>query len=113
VGLHLLDFDLFTKTAAERKQAIWRFEMHDGTKLHISLWNVLQMSLIKLSHLPEGPLHAWSAFFKHWQEDGCFCLHPTSLPNTPHRYARVNHHTIIPKQPTAPSFPSGVIGNPF
>mgnify|MGYP003638050379 FL=1 len=26
VGLHLLDFDLFTDTAAEREQAVWRFE---------------------------------------------------------------------------------------
>ncbi|MCL7929604.1 Rpn family recombination-promoting nuclease/putative transposase, partial [Halomonas llamarensis] len=29
VGLHLLDFDLFTESAAEREQAIWRFEMRD------------------------------------------------------------------------------------
>ena len=29
VGLHLLDFDLFTATEGERQQAVWRFEMRD------------------------------------------------------------------------------------
>jgi predicted transposase/invertase (TIGR01784 family) len=74
VGLHLLDFDLFTETAAEREQAIWRFEMRDERQPRISLGNVLQMSLIELNKadrlgLPEGPLRAWITFFKHWQEE--------------------------------------------
>ena len=74
VGLHLLDFDLFTETAAEREQAIWRFEMRDERQPNISLGNVLQMNLIELNKadrlgLPEGPLRAWITFFKHWQEE--------------------------------------------
>ncbi|WP_336275029.1 Rpn family recombination-promoting nuclease/putative transposase [Vreelandella indica] len=74
VGLHLLDFDLFTETAAEREQAIWRFEMRDGRQPKVSLGNVLQMNLIELNKadrlgLPEGPLRAWITFFKHWQEE--------------------------------------------
>ncbi|MCL7931776.1 PD-(D/E)XK nuclease family transposase, partial [Halomonas llamarensis] len=74
VGLHLLDFDLFTESAAEREQAIWRFEMRDERQPKISLGNVLQMNLIELNKadrlgLPEGPLRAWITFFKHWQEE--------------------------------------------
>ena len=74
VGLHLLDFDLFTDTVAERLQAVWRFEMRDECQPHISLGNILQMNLIELNKadrlgLPEGPLRAWITFFKHWQEE--------------------------------------------
>jgi predicted transposase/invertase (TIGR01784 family) len=74
VGLHLLDFDLFMDTDAEREQAIWRFEMRDERQPNISLGNVLQMNLIELNKadrlgLPEGPLRAWITFFKHWQEE--------------------------------------------
>ncbi|MED5296059.1 Rpn family recombination-promoting nuclease/putative transposase [Salinicola sp. LHM] len=74
VGLHLLDFDLFTATNAERQQAIWRFEMRDERQPSISLGNILQMNLIELNKadrlgLPEGPLCAWITFFKHWQEE--------------------------------------------
>jgi len=49
VGLHLLDFDLFTATAAERSQALWRFEMRDEHQPNISLGNILQMNLIELN----------------------------------------------------------------
>lgn len=74
VGLHLLDFDLFMDTDAEREQAIWRFEMRDERQPNISLGNVLQMNLVELNKadrlgLPEGPLRAWITFFKHWQEE--------------------------------------------
>ncbi|WP_205596249.1 PD-(D/E)XK nuclease family transposase [Modicisalibacter sp. 'Wilcox'] len=74
VGLHLLDFDLFTGTEAEREQAVWRFEMRDERQPDISLGNILQMNLIELNKadhlgLPEGPLRAWITFFKHWQEE--------------------------------------------
>jgi len=74
VGLHLLDFDLFMGTEAERKQAIWRFEMRDERQPDVSLGNILQMNLIELNKadrlgLPEGPLRAWITFFKHWQEE--------------------------------------------
>ncbi len=74
MGLHLLDFDLFTDTAAEREQATWRFEMRDSRQPQVSLGNVLQMNLIEIHKadrlgLPEGPLRAWITFFKHWQEE--------------------------------------------
>jgi predicted transposase/invertase (TIGR01784 family) len=74
VGLHLLDFDLFTETEAQRQQAIWRFEMRDERLPDVSLGNVLQMNLVELGKadrlgLPEGPLRAWITFFKHWQEE--------------------------------------------
>lgn len=74
VGLHLLDFDLFTESESERQQAVWRFEMRDEAQPNISLGNILQMNLIELNKadhlgLPEGPLRAWITFFKHWQEE--------------------------------------------
>ncbi|MCG5504568.1 Rpn family recombination-promoting nuclease/putative transposase [Ectothiorhodospira variabilis] len=74
VGLHLLDFELFTETAAEREQAVWRFEMRDERQPDVTLGNILQMNLIELNKadrlgLPEGPLRAWITFFKHWQEE--------------------------------------------
>lgn len=74
VGLHLLDFDLFTATASERHQAVWRFEMRDEQQPNVSLGNILQMNLIELKKadrlgLSEGPLRAWITFFKHWQEE--------------------------------------------
>ncbi|MGP9765746.1 Rpn family recombination-promoting nuclease/putative transposase [Halomonas sp. AOP13-D3-9] len=74
VGLHLLDFDLFTATDAERQQATWRFEMRDEYQPNVSLGNILQMNLIELNKadrlgVPEGALRAWITFFKHWQEE--------------------------------------------
>jgi predicted transposase/invertase (TIGR01784 family) len=74
VGLHLLDFDLFTATESQREQALWRFEMRDETQPQVSLGNILQMNLVELTKadrlgLSPGPLHAWIAFFKHWQEE--------------------------------------------
>ena len=74
VGLHLLDFDLFTATAPERQQAVWRFEMRDERQPSVTLGNILQMNLVELTKadrlgLPPGPLRAWITFFKHWQEE--------------------------------------------
>ncbi|MCL7931014.1 Rpn family recombination-promoting nuclease/putative transposase [Halomonas llamarensis] len=74
VGLHLLDFDLFTATESECHQAVWRFEMRDEQQPNVTLGNILQMNLIELTKadrlgLPEGPLRAWITFFKHWQEE--------------------------------------------
>ncbi|MBC7192822.1 Rpn family recombination-promoting nuclease/putative transposase [Marinobacter sp.] len=74
VGLHLLDFDLFTDTGNERQQAIWRFEMRDEIQPEVSLGNILQMNLIELNKadrlvLPDGPIRAWITFFKHWREE--------------------------------------------
>ena len=74
VGLHLLDFDLFTATEPERQQALWRFEMRDERLPSVSLGNILQMNLVELTKadrlgLTSGPLRAWITFFKHWQEE--------------------------------------------
>ena len=74
VGLHLLDFDLFTATEGQRQQAVWRFEMRDERQPTVSLGNILQMNLIELNKadrlgLSPGPLRAWITFFKHWQEE--------------------------------------------
>ncbi|MCG5517405.1 MULTISPECIES: Rpn family recombination-promoting nuclease/putative transposase [unclassified Ectothiorhodospira] len=74
VGIHLLDFDLFIGSEAERQQAVWRFEMRDERQPQVSLGNILQMNLIELNKadrlgLPEGPLRAWITFFKHWREE--------------------------------------------
>jgi len=74
VGLHLLDFDLFTATESERQQATWRFEMRDEAQPDVSLGNILQMNLIELNKadkmgLEPGPLSAWITFFKHWREE--------------------------------------------
>ncbi|WPL18939.1 PD-(D/E)XK nuclease family transposase [Thiorhodovibrio winogradskyi] len=74
IGLHLLDFDLFTASLAEREQAIWRFEMRDEIQPQITLGNILQLNLIELNKadrlcLPPGPLRTWITFFKHWREE--------------------------------------------
>ncbi|BBE11103.1 hypothetical protein HH1059_17450 [Halorhodospira halochloris] len=74
VGLHLLDFDLFTANQAELEQALWRFEMRDERQPEVTLGNILQMNLIELNKadrlgLPEGPLRAWITFFTHWREE--------------------------------------------
>jgi len=74
VGLHLLDFDLFTATELERRQPVWRFEMRDEHQPNVTLGNILQMTLIELNkadrlQLPRGPLRDWITFFKHWQEE--------------------------------------------
>ncbi|MCQ4323273.1 Rpn family recombination-promoting nuclease/putative transposase [Stutzerimonas stutzeri] len=74
VGIHLLDFDLYTATEAQKRQAVWRFEMRDESQPDVTLGNILQMNLIELNKadrlgLPEGPLRAWITFFKHWQEE--------------------------------------------
>ena len=74
VGLHLLDFDLFTANEREQAQATWRFEMRDEYQPEVTLGNTLQMNLIELNKadrlgLSKGPLSAWIIFFKHWQEE--------------------------------------------
>ena len=74
VGLHLLDFDLFTATESQRQQALWGFEMRDKTQPQVSLGNILQMNLVELNKadrlgLSPGALRAWVTFFKHWQEE--------------------------------------------
>ena len=74
VGIHLLDFDLFDHTQAQRRQAVWRFEMRDRDQPEVLLGNELQLNLIELKKadrlgLAPGPLRAWVTFFEHWQEE--------------------------------------------
>ena len=74
VGLHLLDFDLFTATGSEQAQASWCFEMRDAEQPQVSLGDVLQLNILELSKADRlggatGALGDWIAFFKQWQED--------------------------------------------
>ena len=74
VGMHLLDFDLFTSTDAERAQARWCFEMRDAEQPQVSMGDVLQLNLLELSKAAQlggtaGALGDWVAFFKQWQEN--------------------------------------------
>ena len=74
VGIHLLDFDLFTETPAQRDQALWRFEMRDATQPTVCLGDLLQMNLVelkkadRLQQLPEVT-SAWVTFFEPSQEE--------------------------------------------
>jgi predicted transposase/invertase (TIGR01784 family) len=74
VGVHLLDFDLFTATDAERLQASWCFEMRDAVQPEVSMGDVLQLNLIELNKAYQlaseaGALRDWISFFKRWRED--------------------------------------------
>jgi predicted transposase/invertase (TIGR01784 family) len=74
VGVHLLDFDLFTTTDSERAQASWCFEMRDATQPQVSMGNLLQLNLLELAkasrlRAAEGALRNWISFFKQWRED--------------------------------------------
>ena len=93
VGIHLLDFDLFQDTEAQRAQAVWRFEMRDAHQPTVTLGNRLQLTLIELkkadrlaqdarapdlaSSRPSTPrpdpvaarISAWVTFFEHWREE--------------------------------------------
>ena len=74
VGVHLLDFDLFTTTDSERAQASWCFEMRDATQPQVSMGNLLQLNLLELAKASrlgaaEGALRNWISFFKQWRED--------------------------------------------
>ncbi|NEV65307.1 Rpn family recombination-promoting nuclease/putative transposase [Thiorhodococcus minor] len=74
VGIHLLDFDLFTETPAQCAQALWRFEMRDARQPAVSLGNRLQLTLIELKKADRlrqgtGPLGDWVSFFEHWREE--------------------------------------------
>jgi predicted transposase/invertase (TIGR01784 family) len=73
VGVHLLDFDLFMATEAQRQQALWRFEMRDEAQPHVTLGPVFQMNVMELGKADrlgqcEGALQNWLVFFKHWKE---------------------------------------------
>jgi len=74
VGIHLLDFDLFTETPEQCAQALWRFEMRDSHQPQVTLGNQLQLCLIELKKADRlrpgtGPLGDWVRFFEHWREE--------------------------------------------
>lgn len=48
VGIHLLDFDLFSDTPEQCQQAVWRFEMRDEAQPQVRLGNELQLNIIEL-----------------------------------------------------------------
>ena len=79
VGIHLLDFDLFTETPAQKQQAFWRFEMRDAHLPEVKLGGELQLNILELKKadqikqpqntpIPEA-LSNWITFFEHWQEE--------------------------------------------
>lgn len=73
IGIHLLDFDLFTEPQ-DQQQAIWCFEMRDRQRPDVLLGKELQLNLVELKKadrlgLAPGPLEAWVTFFEHWQEE--------------------------------------------
>jgi len=74
VGIHLLDFDLFSDGEKQQQQALWRFEMRDATQPEVKLGNELQLNIIELRKADRlahenDTLHDWITFFEHWQED--------------------------------------------
>ncbi|MBE0507290.1 MAG: Rpn family recombination-promoting nuclease/putative transposase [Marinospirillum sp.] len=75
IGIHLLDFDLFTADDQQQQQALWRFEMRDGLQPDVKLGDELQLNLIELKKadrlgLGDQNLKDWITLFEHWKEDG-------------------------------------------
>ena len=81
VGIHLLDFDLFTKPS-ELRQALWRFEMRDSRQPETRLTDRLQLNVIELIKADKmmknqaantgntaSALQNWITFFEHWREE--------------------------------------------
>ncbi len=73
VGIHLLDFDLFTDPA-HQDQAVWCFEMRDADRPAVALGQEMQLNLIELRKAdrlphPPGPLSDWITLYRHWQEE--------------------------------------------
>jgi len=48
IGIHLLDFDLYSTTLEQKQQALWRFEMRDGQQPDVKLGDTLQLNLIEM-----------------------------------------------------------------
>jgi predicted transposase/invertase (TIGR01784 family) len=73
IGIHLLDFDLFT-AAEHGNQALWCFEMRDAHSPSVRLGSELQLNIVelkkaeRLGQLPPA-LSAWVTLFEHWQEE--------------------------------------------
>lgn len=74
IGIHLLDFDLYQDTPAQKQQALWRFEMRDGLQPEVKLGDSLQLNLIEMKKadrlgLSNQNLSDWITLFEHWQEE--------------------------------------------
>ncbi|WP_238377575.1 Rpn family recombination-promoting nuclease/putative transposase [Oceanospirillum linum] len=74
IGIHLLDFDLYSETPAQKQQALWRFEMRDGQQPEVTLGDTLQLNLIEMKKadrlgLGDRNLRDWITLFEHWQEE--------------------------------------------
>jgi predicted transposase/invertase (TIGR01784 family) len=76
IGIHLVDFELFTETKNQRQQAHWRFEFRDRRQPSVRLSDQLILHIIELpkadrlglTDRQETDLQAWVKFFKHWKE---------------------------------------------
>lgn len=76
IGIHLVDFELFTETEQQRQQAHWRFEFRDRKLSNVRLSDQLILHIIELpkadrlglTDRQERDLNAWVKFFKHWKE---------------------------------------------
>ncbi len=74
IGIHLLDFDLYTADTAQQNQAVWRFELRDEQQPDVKLGNDLQLNLIEMKKadrlgLGDQNLKDWITLFEHWQEE--------------------------------------------
>lgn len=74
IGIHLLDFDLFTTDVAQKKQALWRFEMRDEHQPDVVLGSELQLTVVELKKADrlgwlQGAACDWVRFFEHWREE--------------------------------------------
>ena len=74
IGIHLLDFDLFT-APAQMQQAHWCFELRDRWQPATRLGAELELNIIELAKADRlhaagaQGLNAWVTFFEHWKED--------------------------------------------
>jgi predicted transposase/invertase (TIGR01784 family) len=73
IGIHLLDFELFT-APAHQHQAVWCFELRDRIEPSLKLGDELELNLIELPKADrlgagEPAVVAWITFLEHWQED--------------------------------------------
>lgn len=74
IGIHLLDFDLYTANTAQQNQAVWRFELRDELQPDVKLGNDFQLNLIEMKKadrlgLGDQNLKDWITLFEHWQEE--------------------------------------------
>ena len=74
IGIHLLDFDLYTADTAQQNQAVWRFELRDEQQPDVKLGNDFQLNLIEMKKadrlgLGDQNLKDWITLFEHWQEE--------------------------------------------